>query len=193
MPRTREQTKAATRVALITAGVTEFAHHGFDVSLDAISARAKVTRGAFYVHFADRDAFIVAVMQHVLGTFVTILTGPAASLSIATSIKLFMAAVRSRAPVVTGGSGLRFHHVLEACRRSKPIGNTYRTVIATARSTVVSSITRDQQHGHIREDRDPDALGDLFVVIALGMLATTELDLAVDLDRIEAAMLGLLS
>jgi TetR/AcrR family transcriptional repressor of nem operon len=193
MPRTREETKQATRVALIHAGITEFAHHGFEVSLDQISARAKLTRGAFYVHFADRDAFIVAVMQHVLGGFVTALTGPAASLDLATSIRLFIAAVRARAPVVTGGAGLRFHHVLEACRRSKAIGNTYRGVIALARSTLVAAITRDRAAGKIRDDRDPDGLADLMIAIALGMLAVNELDLPVDLDRLEAAMLGVLT
>jgi TetR/AcrR family transcriptional regulator, transcriptional repressor for nem operon len=192
-PRAREETKQATRVALINAGITEFAHHGFEVSLDAICARAKLTRGAFYVHFADRDAFIVAVMQHVLGGFVTALTGPAASLDLATSIRLFIAAVRSHAPVVSGGTGLRFHHVLEACRRSKSIGNTYRGVVAVARSTIVAAIIRDRAAGKIHRDRDPDGLADLMVVIALGMLAVNELDLPVDLDRLEAAMLGVLT
>jgi len=192
-PRAREETKQATRVALINAGITEFAHHGFEVSLDQICARAKLTRGAFYVHFADRDAFIVAVMQHVLGGFVTALTGPTTSLDLATSIRLFIAAVRSRAPVVSGGAGLRFHHVLEACRRSKAIGNTYRGVVAVARSTIVAAIIRDRAAGKVHRDRDPDGLADLMVAIALGMLAVNELDLPVDLDRLEAAMLGVLT
>ncbi|HEY0250250.1 MAG TPA: TetR family transcriptional regulator, partial [Kofleriaceae bacterium] len=69
MPKTREQAKAQTRIALIDAGIIELGHHGLDASLDQICARAKLTRGAFYVHFADRDAFIVAVMHHVLGGF----------------------------------------------------------------------------------------------------------------------------
>ena len=192
-PRTREQTKQATRGALINAGITEFGSHGFDVSLDQISARAKLTRGAFYVHFADRDAFIVAVMQHVLGGFVTALTGPAANLDLATSIRLFIAAVRARAPVVTGGAGLRFHHVLEACRRSKAIGTTYRGVVAVARSTLVAAIVRDQAAAKIRRDREPEGLSDLVIAIVLGMLAINELDVPVDLDRLEAAMLGALT
>ena len=187
MRKTREQTKAATRLALISAGITEFAHHGFDVSLDQISARAKVTRGAFYVHFADRDAFIVAVMQHVLGGFVTALTGPAARLDLATSIRLFIAAIRGRAPVVTGGAGLRFHHVPEACRRSKAIGATYRSVVATARTTIVAAIVRDPNI-HV----EPEGLADVLVAIALGMLAVNELELPVELDRLERAMLALL-
>jgi TetR/AcrR family transcriptional repressor of nem operon len=193
MSPTREQTKQATRLALINAGITEFARHGFDVSLDQISARGQLTRGAFYVHFADRDAFIVAVMQHVLGGFVTALTGPAANLDLATSIRLFISAIRSRAPVVAGGAGLRFHHVLEACRRSKAIGDTYRGVVAVARTTIVAAIIRDQAAAKLCRDRDPDGLAELMVALALGILAVNEIDLPVDLDRLEATMLAVVT
>ncbi|MFT3695747.1 MAG: TetR/AcrR family transcriptional regulator [Kofleriaceae bacterium] len=174
MPKTRQETKAETRVALIDAGVTEIARHGFDVSLDQICARAKLTRGAFYVHFADRDAFIVAVMQHVLGGFVITLTGP---LDVKAGIRLFIAAVRARAPIVSGGSGLRFHHVLEACRRSKVIGAAYREVVANARAALVKSVD--------------EGTADLLIATVLGMLAIDELEIPVALDRLEKAMLAL--
>jgi len=39
-------------------------------SLDDICDRAGFTRGAFYVHFADREALLVAVMDHVGESFV---------------------------------------------------------------------------------------------------------------------------
>ena len=43
-----------------------FAKHGLDgPSLDDICAHAGFTRGAFYVHFEDRDDFLVAVMDRV--------------------------------------------------------------------------------------------------------------------------------
>src|SRR5262245_31791802 len=60
--------KRETREALILAGIAELAEKGLDEpSLDAICARAGFTRGAFYVHFEDRDDFIAAVMERVLG------------------------------------------------------------------------------------------------------------------------------
>src|SRR5258706_2110929 len=127
MSKTRAETKQATRKTLIRAGIAEFSRHGFDVSLEQICARAKLTRGAFYVHFADRDAFIVAVMQDVLGTFVTALTGLAPAVpDLERAIDFFFAAVVARAPIVTGASGLRVYHLLEACPRSQAIGETYR-------------------------------------------------------------------
>jgi hypothetical protein len=88
---------------------------------------------------------------------------------------------------VTGGAGLRFHHVLEACRRSKAIGAAYREVVATARAWVVAALRR--QH----PDRDPEGIADLLVAFVLGMLAVGELDLPVQLDRLERAMLELVS
>src|SRR5690606_13842928 len=64
----REAAKAETREALITSAMTAFAADGFDnPSLDAICAAAGYTRGAFYVHFQDRDELINAVGQRILG------------------------------------------------------------------------------------------------------------------------------
>src|SRR5262245_54025434 len=66
----REQAKAETREALIMAAFEEFGAHGLEApSLDAICARAGYTRGAFYVHFKDRDELIAAVMERVLKRF----------------------------------------------------------------------------------------------------------------------------
>ena len=63
----RELTKQETREALLRAGMELFAEQGLDVpSLDALCARAGFTRGAFYVHFADREEFIVAVMERIV-------------------------------------------------------------------------------------------------------------------------------
>jgi AcrR family transcriptional regulator len=174
MSKTRAETKQATRKTLIRAGIVEFSRHGFDVSLDQICARAKLTRGAFYVHFADRDAFIVAVMQDVLGTFVTALVGLApATPDLGKAIDVFFAALAARAPIVTGAAGLRFHHLLDACRRSKLIGDSYRGILMTG---------RDQLRA-----LDP-ARADLLIVVVLGLLAATELELPIDLARVRAAL-----
>ena len=187
---TREEAKRATRQALIAAGIHELGAHGLDVSLDAICARAKRTRGAFYVHFADRDAFIVAVMQHVLGGFVAVLTSPSAE--VRASIRLFAQAVRGRASVVAGGAKLRFHHILEACRRSRAIGDAYRGVVTAALASLVTAIERDRKAGRIGGELDPATTAQQMVVTVLGMLAVTELDLPIEIDRIEQALLGLL-
>ncbi|HSJ98414.1 MAG TPA: TetR family transcriptional regulator, partial [Myxococcota bacterium] len=66
----RERAKAETREALVQAALAEFAAQGLDApSLDTICARAGFTRGAFYVHFRDRDELVASVMDRAFGAF----------------------------------------------------------------------------------------------------------------------------
>lgn len=65
----REEYAAATRQALIDAGVALFVAEGYEATgIEAIARAARVTRGAFYHHFADKpaifDAIVVALQQH---------------------------------------------------------------------------------------------------------------------------------
>lgn len=52
----RDESMQETRAALVGAAPELFAKEGLDASLDAICERAGFSRGAFYVHFSDRDA-----------------------------------------------------------------------------------------------------------------------------------------
>lgn len=64
--RTQADRSAATRDALVAAGRRLFAEHGFaDVSTDAITVEAGVTRGAMYHQFADKAALFDAVLEAV--------------------------------------------------------------------------------------------------------------------------------
>ncbi len=67
----RDESKREARKALLEAGTKLFAQEGLDgPSLDAICARAGYTRGGFYVHFPERESFIVAVMERATARFV---------------------------------------------------------------------------------------------------------------------------
>ena len=190
--RTRAETKAATRLALLTAGLEEFAEHGLDASLDAICARADLTRGAFYVHFADRDAFIVAVMQHVLGNFVGLLTATRAEAGgIDRAIELFFAAARARAPAVHGGRALRFFHLMDACHRSPELAAAYREIVFGARDKLAEGVAVDQR-ATFRTDAEPAALADLLAVIGFGVVAMLELEIPIDLARVAKTTRALL-
>ena len=179
--RSRAETKLATRATLIQAGLEEFALHGLDASLDAICARADLTRGAFYVHFADREAFIVAVMNHVLGGFVSALSGAGAQAAgIEGAIRLFFAAAGARAPEVHAGGGLRFYHLMDACHRSPQIGTAYRALVAGGRAQLAAGLATDQAAGRVRADIAAPALAELMTAIALGVVAMLELDVPLD-------------
>nr|HEX4312361.1 TetR/AcrR family transcriptional regulator [Kofleriaceae bacterium] len=189
----RDESARATRAALIAAGLASFDRDGLDISLDAICARAKLTRGAFYVHFADRDAFIVAVMREVIDTFVAglALLPDGRSGGIARAIELYIAAVDAGAPAVIGGRALRLQHVLEACRRSAVIGGAYRDVLTGARDRLAGAIAADQAAGRVRRDVDAGALADLMVITALGFATRHELELPLDVARTARTMLAL--
>ena len=60
----REEYTEATRHALMTAGRDAFAGEGYQAAgIEAISRAARVTRGAFYHHFADKQALFDAVVM----------------------------------------------------------------------------------------------------------------------------------
>ncbi|HET7542472.1 MAG TPA: helix-turn-helix domain-containing protein, partial [Polyangiaceae bacterium] len=61
-PRTNEELSAHTKKALIQAGRALFGKHGFTaISADALSERARRTRGALHHHFADKAGLFAAV------------------------------------------------------------------------------------------------------------------------------------
>jgi len=64
--RSREQTAKVTRQALIEAALALFAERGYaDVGTEEVVARARVTRGALYHHFADKRDLFRAVHERV--------------------------------------------------------------------------------------------------------------------------------
>lgn len=61
---TRRQTQELTRSRLLDAAAEVFAEHGVaGASVERIAERAGYTRGAFYGHFADKDAVVAALLE----------------------------------------------------------------------------------------------------------------------------------
>lgn len=175
--------KEETRAALIAAATVELGEKGLGASLDGICARAGFTRGAFYVHFRDRDQLIVAVMDHVLGTFLAALGGGSDVGDVEGAIRLFAVAASRRDPAVYPGAAVRFHHVIEACHASKVIGDRYRGLLVMARSHFAGALAAGQQGGQIRADVAASKLAQLVLAMGLGLVAM--LELGVDVDPIE--------
>ena len=187
IPKTQAEMKLETRAALIAAGLAEISEHGLEASLDAICARADLTRGAFYVHFADREAFLVAVMNEVLGRFVASLTSSDVT-DLRSAIDAFFAAAAARSPAIHDGGALRFHHVTEACVRSRAIGDTYRGIVHAGRDCLAHLVARDDHTAEVRARVSPRALADTLIVAALGVAASVELGLQLDLERVAGAL-----
>jgi TetR/AcrR family transcriptional repressor of nem operon len=189
--RTRESTKRETREALLEAGLFEFGEHGLaEPSLDAICARAGFTRGAFYVHFKDRDEFISAVVERVLGAFLDAI--------IATGDEehdLEHTVGRFSGLLAADGEGmtlLRFQRLLEACARSTSIRGRFAGLLEDAIERVGRAAAEGQGSGSVRADVDPQAVGTLLVALALGAVSALEVGVRFDPARARDALLALL-
>jgi AcrR family transcriptional regulator len=193
----RDAAKQETREALLAAAIAEFAERGLDApSLDAICARAGFTRGAFYVHFRDREDLVAAVMERVLGAFLdaVVARGDGAG-DLAAVISRFAAAVealrdpdgaRSTASESAWGAPkVPFHQVLAACQRSPALRARFVTILAEA----VQRVAHAAEPG----TADREGVATLLVLTALGVRLALDLELPLDVPRVRDAALALLA
>jgi AcrR family transcriptional regulator len=188
----REAAKQETREALLDAGLAVFSKEGLDApSLDAICARAGLTRGAFYVHFAAREDFIVAVMQKATQGFLdTVLRVTEGSFDLEHAIGAF-AAMASPARFLSFGQ-IPPHQFLAACARSRELRRYYVGFLDEGQARVAKAIRKGQAAGQLRADVDPVVTASLLVAVALGVETMTELHFPIDLAGGAAALLTLL-
>ena len=197
----REVGKEETREALLLAGLAEFAERGLDApSLDSICARAGYTRGAFYVHFRDREEFVVAAMERVLGPFLdaVVARGEEAH-DLARTVERFVAALAGMARLVGAPDAglppkvLPLHRLLDACERSPRLAERFRRIVREAMARVEKSTRRGQGEGEVRGDVDPGQLGSVLVSLALGAIVALELGISLDLQAAGKTVLALVA
>lgn len=194
----RAEAMEETRAALIGSAEALFAEGGLDVSLDAICEHAGFTRGAFYVHFADRDALLVAVMESVGARFLQRMFAAAGEArgegALASAASRFVAAVEGGTYPLMGAPSskaqIRFHQLLDACARSSKIRAQYRGLVEASIEHVASLALLDRMAGHLRPDLDPGALGQLLLAAIIGAQTMAELGVAVDAAALAKAALS---
>jgi AcrR family transcriptional regulator len=144
--RSRAESKRATREALLRAGLAELVEHGLDTpSLDAICARAGFTRGAFYVHFKDRDDFLVAVTDWVLSSVVDTLVGVEGETDLGEVISRFVAYANRQDWPVVGAFPISTHRVFEAISRSEQLRRRFDGVVGEAVERLGKVVERPQR------------------------------------------------
>jgi AcrR family transcriptional regulator len=180
----REAAKRETREALITAAREELAEHGLETaSLDAICARAGFTRGAFYVHFKDRDDLIVAVVDRILTTFFDrVIAGGGEPEDLDRTVAQYVAMVAGQAPEVGGRGRWHFHHTLAACARSPVLRERYAALERQAMDRVTAAAKAGQRAGAVRDDVPAGALGEILVILTLGIGVMVDLGIPFDLQ-----------
>lgn len=196
-PRTRTETMAETREALLRAGAELFAARGLDgPSLDDICAAAGKTRGAFYVHFEDRDAFLVAVMERLGLPLLDELFGPrdaaTPAVDLATVALRFVTAVGAGTYPLTRPGGVRPHQLVEACLRSPAIRARYVAFVGDAIARLGDVVRADQRRGVVRPDVDAGGLATLLLAAVIGAQTLLELGVGVDLTRAGGSLLGVI-
>jgi TetR/AcrR family transcriptional repressor of nem operon len=190
--KTRAESKEATREALVTAALALFAEHGLDApSLDDICAKAGYTRGAFYVHFADRDDLVTAAMDRVGHAFIDALVS-AADDDLQTVARRFTAALASGAYPLTRRGGVRPYQLLDACARSPAIRKRYVGLVGETIDRLAEATQRAQDKKTVRSDVSPKAVGFLLVTAVIGLHTLLDLEVPVDLKRSAEAVLKLL-
>ena len=173
-PNSRELAKQETREALIRAGTAAFVEEGVDLpSLDAICARAGFTRGAFYVHFKDREDFFAAVADQAVRDFVDwIFSAPAPQVAldgVDGIVERFLTAV-------TEGQKLPAPHKLlmqiaaRGSQRGPASDAPYGVFIKGALARMQDVVRTGQTQGSVKRDLDPSQLGLLLVASAVGFV-----------------------
>jgi AcrR family transcriptional regulator len=180
---------------LIDAGVALFAEQGLDApSLDAICERAGFTRGAFYVHFADRDAFLDAVMERLGASFLDAVLGVADDVDagLAGTASRFMGAVvKGDYPLMREG-GVRPHQLLDACARSPAIRARYVALATDSVARLAKIVRADQKKGVLRDDVDAKTVATILLAAIIGVQTMNDLEMTVDLPRTSLSILRLL-
>jgi AcrR family transcriptional regulator len=209
--KSRETSKEETREALLQAGLRAFAERGFDApSLDAICEEAGYTRGAFYVHFRDRDDFLVACMERVLGPFLdAVIARGDVKHDLERTVGRFTTTVGAMAKFSAGGrrrravvsavdvvqpaGGVPIHRLLDACERSPRLGERFATLVREAVDRVEVSARAGQGARTVRRDVEARQVGNVLVALALGAIVALELGIELDLDAAGRTVVTLLA
>lgn len=192
-PRSRAAAKEASRAALITAASELFAVKGLDVSLDEVCARAGYTRGAFYVHFKDRDELMVAVMERVARGSLVEMLGDGESENLGAIVRRFTERLESGAHPVSKAGGIRPYQLLDACARSPVIRERYVALVSEGANRLAEVLRSYQQAGAIRHDVDARHVATLLEALVIGLETMQDVEMPVDLEAGAGVLLQLLA
>ena len=176
---TRTEIKARTRRALLDAGRTLLVSEGLDApSLDRICAEAGYTRGAFYVHFEDRDDFMAAVMETFLADYTAAIVKTAdPGRDLERSIAAFVGGLLARQK-----EDIPLSLMLEGCARSERVRQRFVATVTTAIVMLAATAAAGADAGVIRKDLDATATAQTLIACVFGVLALRQAGLDAALD-----------
>jgi AcrR family transcriptional regulator len=180
----RTRAKRETRDALVRAALALFAEKGLDApSIDEICVRAGYSRGAFYLHFGDRETLMVEAMRsRRRATFDALLQMLGGEMTVPTLLDLLGSLVESGS--FPPQDSVRSPEFLQACRRSKDLRRAQFELLDEMTQRVADIVRRDQSAGILRRDLDPNALGALLVVLEAGVELMADLGWSYDVSGV---------
>jgi len=191
--RSRAESKEFTRQALLKAGLLELIEHGLDTpSLDAICARAGFTRGAFYVHFKDRDDFLVAVTDWTLTAIVDLMVGAEGESDFESAVGRFTALLAQRDWPVVGTFSIATHRVFESIARSEKLKQRFAEIFDDASERIGRLVRNAQEAGQVRRDLDPRQTAVLLFALGVGAKSLEDTGVQVGSSALRSGILGLL-
>lgn len=191
--RPRDAAKQETREALLQAATDCFRRDGLDASLDAICAAAGYTRGAFYVHFRDRDDLLSAVIERILTALIDTLFGPEDNADeFPALVQRFLSTVAGGHYPISRDGALRPWQLLDACARSETVRAQYLRLIDTGERRLAAAIRRAQARGELRGDVEAPQVAKMLMGMTLGMQTMLDLQVPLDLPALAFMVMQLL-
>ena len=196
MPKpSRAEAKQASREALIKSAMELMPKKGIDVSLDELCAHAGYTRGAFYVHFKNRDELTLEVMTINGELWLNSIFSPkpnGEAENLITMVQRFLSEMVSGTYPISQEAGLRPHQLLEACARSKPIKQRYLDLIADSIRRLTENVKQSQADQQLSQTLDPEQVASLLLALAIGTHTLHDLDYPIDFSKGSMTLLQLL-
>lgn len=192
--KSRELSKKETRDALIRAGMSVFEEQGVDLpSLDSICARAGFTRGAFYVHFKDRDDFLAAVLDRVIKEFVdSVIASGGTADDLAQTIDRFLATAATGKLPLSGQHRLVAHLMSRGVQRADSMRNRFRAMLEGAVALLSQAAQAGQRAGKVGTQVPPEMIAGILVALALGLITLIDAGVRIDTDAMRRAARKLL-
>jgi TetR/AcrR family transcriptional repressor of nem operon len=192
--KSRQASKQETREALLRAGMSMFSEEGVDLpSLDAICARAGFTRGAFYVHFRNRDDFLAAVVDRVLVDFVnSVVAASQSGHDLSDTIGRFLTAASQGKVPLMGQQRLILHLMTRGVQRAEKLRARFKLLLEHALARLADAARNGQLAGTVKSKVEADLLAAWLVAAALGLTTLLNFGIELDLERVQQSARELL-
>ena len=197
MPKpSRAEAKQASRDALIKSAMELMPEKGINVSLDELCAHAGYTRGAFYVHFKNRDELTLEVMTINGDNWLNSIFRPqddGEAEDLLTMVQRFLTEMVSGTYPITQKAGLRPHQLLEACARNEAIKKRYLELVSDSIRRLTTNVQRSQNLQQLNQTIDPEQIASLLLGLAIGVHTMYDLDYPIDFAKGSMTLLQLLA